>query len=167
MLAVLIVAINVLLESYSLNPVSSLLLSVHVQVMLVLDGALPAKLLGAVGIVSLVAVAVSLLVSVPSCGSVYVAVMVAALLHVNVPLLLVLLPAYNAVVRPAFLNTSVAAPVSVRETVSESVLQLTTTPLSVSALVPLRLPSSSVIDTYTLSVPREIASSSSKLLSAM
>ena len=69
-LAVDIVAMSVLLESYSLNPVSLLALSVHVQVILVLLAADPAKLLGAVGSESDVAVAVSDLVSVLSCGSV-------------------------------------------------------------------------------------------------
>lgn len=108
---------------------------------LVLLGAVPTKLLGADGFMSPVAVAVSVLVSAESCGSVYVAVMVVEFAQVRVPLLLVSDPVDIAVARPALRNTSVAAPVSVNVIASESVGQDTTTPERESALPPLRLPS--------------------------
>ena len=70
--------------------------------------------------------------------------MVALLAQVNMLLLFVFDPLYTAVVRPAFLNVSVALPVSVRVIASESVGQVMTTPVSVSALPPFKLPSWSV-----------------------
>src|SRR3989344_119478 len=112
------VAISVLLESYSLKPSSSEALSVHVQVIEVEEGAEPAKPDGAVGIVSPVAEAVSVSVSEESWGSVNKAVIVTPSAHSRVASLLVALPSYDWVVRPPLLRkTSVALPVSVRVTV--------------------------------------------------